>query len=82
MDINEAIEILEDWIRCEKILAERREPGNDYDKFCKGRAAAIEVVLEGLDSAYEQGFNDGANAAASDILLNGGNFYERKRYTE
>lgn len=68
MDIKEAMKILEDWIRCEKILAERREPGNDYDKFCKDRAAAIEIVLNELDNAYEQGFKDGANAAASDIL--------------
>lgn len=68
MKIDKAIKILEDWIKCEEILAKGRKSESNFDKFCKDRAKAIEIVLEELGNAYEQGFKDGANAAASDIL--------------
>ena len=67
MELGKAIEILEDWVRLEKMMDGKRDPESDFDKFCKDRAKAIETVIKGLGEEYEKGYKDGVNDRCSRI---------------
>lgn len=70
MKLDEAIEILENWIEIDRRMRDFPDVSDydKYDKFCEERNIAIERVLNEIPNAYEQGFKDGANSAATDIL--------------
>ena len=54
MDINEAIEILNNWIITDREMRDFKTD-TDYDRFCERRNVAIEIVLAEIRRQNERG---------------------------
>jgi hypothetical protein len=52
MNLEEAIKVLKEWIRIDRMTREGEEH-SDYDDFCEEKCIAIETVIEALDEKDE-----------------------------
>lgn len=52
MNLEEAIKVLKEWIRIDRMTREGEEY-SDYDKFCEEKCIAIDTVLKALDEKDE-----------------------------
>jgi flagellar biosynthesis/type III secretory pathway protein FliH len=73
MNLEEAIEVLKEWIRIDRMTREGEEH-SDYDDFCEEKCIAIDTVLKALDERYNKGYNkgyqDGFHSARYDKYMN------------
>lgn len=69
MNLEEAIEILKEHIRVDRIFREHKKEKSDFDEFCEGQCIAIDIILKALDERYNKGYQDGFKQAKFDCEM-------------
>lgn len=52
MKLEQAIEILKEWVEVDRLMRDFTEPISGYDGYCETRNIAIETVLKEVEVSY------------------------------